>query len=448
MITKDRFIRNDRKDHLSNSTMHTYQHYCGMTVTIIPKPRFSEKFAALIVPFGSVHTRFRNWNAAGEPIDVPAGTAHFLNRCIFSAINAGGNDPLTNRFAALGAEADVWTGHSYTMYTIKGVAHFVEAMRLAFDALLHPDFSETNLEKIRCAIETEQHFQQDHPRYRAYRQVMQNLFFKHGCRYDVTGDAASLAQVGRGHLKAAYHHFYGLPDLGLVVAGDFDADMVNEILDMVDSAAPDAPVRQPVMPVSPDEPPKTRCYGDTVTADVPNQMFMIGYKDPSVNAQTHSIGFNLLFKRVAGQLFLDTLIGPSAPLYETLYAQGVINDTFSCRYHREQDCSYVLISGESDCPEAAAEMVYDSLAEAIRNNRLDESLFTLQKQVRAGRFIRSLDSVEATGLAAAHCRLNNVDLFEYSGSFMRISLADTVQSMRFMMDPGVSTRVIVRKTKD
>lgn len=448
MITKDRFIRNDRKDHLSSSTMHTYQHYGGMTVTVIPKPRFSEKFAALTVPFGSVHTRFRDWQADSAPVDVPPGTAHFLNRCLFSTIDAGGSDPLTNRFAALGVEAEARTGHSYTLYALKGVTHFNEALRLAFDALLHPDFSAVNLEKIRGAIEAEQRFQQDHPRYRAYRQVMQNLFFEHGCRHDVTGDAASLARIDRGHLEAAYRHFYGLSSLSLVVAGDFDPGMVADILDMVDAAAPDVPVRRPVMPVSADEPPRTRCYGDTLTADVPGQMFMIGYKDPSVNGQTHSIGFNLLSRRVAGQLFLDTLIGPSAPLYETLYAKGVINDTFSCRYHREPDCSYVLISGENDCPEAAAEMVYDSLAEAIRSSRLDEPMFTLQQQVHAGRFIRSLDSVEATGLAAAHCRLNNVDLFEYSGSFMRISLSETMQSMRFMLDPEVSTRVIVRSMKD
>ncbi|HHX36533.1 MAG TPA: insulinase family protein, partial [Clostridiaceae bacterium] len=77
-------------------------------MTVVPKPRFSRKFAAIVVPYGSVHTRFREADDPQKIVEVPPGTAYFLEQCLFSGKTTESGD-LIRRFAALGVRADAYT---------------------------------------------------------------------------------------------------------------------------------------------------------------------------------------------------------------------------------------------------------------------------------------------------------------------------------------------------
>lgn len=443
MITRERFIRTDKKDSISGSVMHTYQHFSGINITVIPKPGFTHKFAAFVVPYGSVHTRFRDGSAPHQIIEVPAGTAHYLEHCVFSRDEEGENG-LLNRLAALGADANAYTTYTHTMYYLTSVDHFGEAMRLYFTSLLEPCLDEKRVEAEREIIQAEINMYCDDPDVVAYDRLMKNMFVRHGVREDIAGTAESISQITADHLQAVHRNFYNPASISLVLAGDFEDKFLSGLLDHIDNSFQADGEHCAGQPVGNLEPKEVACYSDNVIAEIAAESFHLGYKDPVVTVRNISSGANLMMRRIAGQLLLETIIGPSSSLYEELYAQGIINDSFAFEYVRETDCSYVLISGESQHPAAAAEVIHHRLVKALQEDEIDRKLFDVQKRVVTGQFLRSMDSVESAGMTAAICRLSNIDLFDYSGSFERIDIDDTIDHMSFILDHDVAARVILQ----
>lgn len=450
MTTRFGFIRNEKKDRLSGSSMQTFQHMSGMSISYIPKTGFSKKFAAFVVPYGSIHTEFSQnsrLDDSSQTYTVPAGTAHYLEHCVFSR-SEDGDGGLLGRLAALGAQANAYTTYTHTLYYFSTVENFSGALQLYMSALQHPVLDEKRVEAERDIIAAELKMYHDDPDNVSYNRLMHNLFLQHGVREDIGGSIESIQQITPEHLQTVHRNFYTPEAISLVLAGDFEADYLTDLLETLNHSLPEkAPIRAAEPLISLEE-PRTACFSEVIRADVAAEMFLLGYKDPSVNVKNKSAGYSLMMHQLAGQLYLDAIIGPATPLYEKLFAEGVINDSFSVSYMRENNFAYVVVSGESENPEASADAVHEALTEAIREGNIDDDLFELQKRVITGQFIRSLDSVEAAGISAAHCRLNNVDLFDYSGVFQRIDLEKTISTMDFMTDKEVFTRVIVKKLKE
>ncbi|MGI6546537.1 MAG: EF-P 5-aminopentanol modification-associated protein YfmH [Fastidiosipilaceae bacterium] len=450
MTTRYGFIRNEKKDTLSGSLMRTYQHISGMNITFVPKSGFSKKFAAILIPYGSIHTKFyeSGENEEGrEPVTVPAGTAHYLEHCVFSR-NEDGDGGLLGRLATFGAQANAYTTYTHTLYYFSTVDHFSEALQLYLRAISNPPLNDERVEAERDIIAAELNMYRDDPDNVAFNRLMGNLFLEHGAREDIGGTVDSIRSITSDHLRTVHRNFYAPNFQSLVLAGDFDDDYIMDLLETLDRELPDSSVAWPADPIMGVEQPRTARYSETVRADVAAESFLLGYKDSHVNALTKSGGCNLMMHQLAGQLYIDSIIGAATPLYEKLYAEGVINDSFSVSYMRESDFAFVLVGGESENPEASADAVHQALTEAVRSGTIDEDLFDLQKKVVTGQFIRSLDSVDAAGMTAAHCRLNNIDLFDYSGVFSRIDLDDTIATMDFLSDQDIFSRIIVKKLKE
>ncbi len=434
------FICCDKKDRLSGLLMHTYQHYSGLSVTHLPKSGYAGKFIAFLVPYGSSHRRFKTED--GQRIQVPEGSANYLKHCIYHQRLDNG-EQLTNHLASLGVEAHAYTTYDHTLFYFTAVEHYLDAFHAYLKAILEPRLSPELVERERHFLHVEQMEKQSTPYFKLYDRLMHNLFLSNDYATDPLGDQEHLSEIQLAHLEAIHRHFYILPQLTIVLCGDFREQRVQEILEHLDSClASDTQI--PKTEILRDlEPPKPRCYAAQMSRTGSYQGFMLAYKDPGVNADSRSGGANLMMRRVAGQLFLDTLIGPSTTLYESLYEKGVIDETFYARYVREKDSSYVLIGGDSPQPAVAAETVQSVIQSTFKEKQFDEILFNLQKKVVTGQFIRSLDQIKSTGMTAALCQLYSIDLFDYAASFSRIDIQDTIQHMKFMFAPDAVTRVIM-----
>ena len=128
-----------RHDAVTGKTIVTIHHSTGLTVKLLPFPGFARKFAAAAIPFGSVHTAFRQ---NGRLVAVPAGTAHFLEHCIFSRDEDGG---LAGRLAELGASANAYTTYDHTLYYFSTVNHVEAAFTQWLDAVFRPSLDEARV---------------------------------------------------------------------------------------------------------------------------------------------------------------------------------------------------------------------------------------------------------------------------------------------------------------
>ncbi|HAL74642.1 MAG TPA: hypothetical protein DCM45_06085 [Clostridiales bacterium] len=429
------FIRHERQDPLTGKVLRTYRHTCGLIVKFIPRPGFARKFAAVTVPYGSVHVKFKDEQ---QILSVPAGTAHFLEHCVFSRDEGGG---LLGKLSALGASANAYTSHTHTLYYFSAVRHFDEALDSYLDAILNPYLETDRVEAERPVILSELDQYHDDPETRCYNSLIENLYENHPVRLDIGGTAESVQAITSEDLKQVWRNFYKPCRLSMTLAGDLDENLIlHSLQDRLNSWTGSQKNR--AMPLLPDEPAFPAQKEITLHMDVSTPSFLVGIKDPLILPGQEMNGRDLVARQRAARLLLDTLISPVSPLFDQLYSQGLINDSFGFHYSCEENFAFLACGGESTKPEKAAEAIRNGLISYF-NAGIDSNLFEIQKRAAAGDFVRSLDSVEHSGMVQAQCNLHDIDLFDYPEIYDNIDCTTAGEAMRFLADPSCYSTAIL-----
>lgn len=421
--TASLFFKKETHDPLTGHVLKTYRHHSGLVIKILPRPRFSRRFAAVTVPFGSVHLDFQTRDGH---VTVPAGSAHFLEHCIFSRDEEGG---LLGALSQLGASANAYTTHTHTLYYFSTTEPVEQALARYLAAILNPDTSEARIEAERPVILAELDMYRDDPDSRVYSDLLEQLYEKHPVRLDIGGTAESVARITTADLKAITDTFYHPSSLSLTLVGDIDEAAV---LDLLSRMLPEKRQPLPVVDrvVEPARPPVAR---SELRMDVATPSFLVGVKDPVPSAEHPLSGLQLATRQRAGRLVFDTLLSEASAIHEELFDAGLIHDSFGVHYACESDFAFVAAGGESDHPEEAAAQLIKRMVEKW-NEGLDAHLFSVQKKAAAGDFLRSFDSIDHSGMLQARCNLYPVDLFDYPAIYDKIDLAALRESFAFIGD--------------
>ncbi len=447
------FVRSDKKDSLSRNMMHSYRHSSGFTVAVFPKPSFRRRYASLIIPAGALMTHFRpgHDSAADVPeppvVEVPAGTAHLVEHLVFARESGGG---LFRRLAALGAEADAWTGLNETVFSfvMSEEANFLPALDLVWQAVLNLDGGTIDLERELQVVHAEIDLYDEVPDAVAWRELSRSLYLRPGLREDILGSRRELDRVGLQEINNWYRSVYHPAWMSLVLVGDFSEPELGSLLRRLGAAVATARPWWPPRNLAADEPEDVLKTHSDLELDVENPFFAIGFKDPGVNACHPLGGADWLLRQMMGSLYLETLLGESSPLHQELSDEDLINDSFSAEYICSRDHAYVILSGEADDPARAAETVTGRLRERIRTDGIDVHRFSIQTKAAAGDFLRSLDTVESFGAMATMARLSHMDLFDYASVFNRVSPQQAENDMAFLLDEAkCSTVRVTRRSK-
>ena len=117
------------------------------------------------------------------------------------------------------------------------------------------------------------------------------------------------------------------------------------------------------------------------------------------------------------------LLGSSAPLYNRLYQQGLINGSFDCYYDAAPGCAHLMAGGESREPRRVLE---ETLKEAARLARegLDLELWERQKRAAYGGMVRRLNSLESTCIDLVQSCFEGDDYLRFPELFQSIEAED------------------------
>ncbi len=425
-------------DPLTQHLLKTYRHVSGFVVKILPRPGFSRRFAALTVPYGSIHTSFER---DGQTFVVPDGSAHFLEHCVFSRDDEGG---LLGRLSELGASANAYTSHTHTLYYFSSVASFDIGLSQYLDAVLNPYLEADRIEAERPVILAELDQYLDDPDTVCYVQLLNHLYENHPVRQDIGGTADTVKQITSEHLKSIWSTFYQPGMLSLTLVGDLDeAKILNDLANRLAQAKPIAGRSVlPLEPTHPNHPLASRAM------DVSAPSFLIGVKDPTISPQQPLLGRDLVMRQRMARLAFDTLLSPASTLYESLFDRGLINDSFGYHYACEPSFAFLAAGGESNDPLAAGEALIENLIAAYKQG-LDPDLFEIQKRAAAGDFVRSLDSIEQSGLVQAQCNQHGLDLFDYPALYDKMNAEIAMKSLKFLGDrKSYSLSIITRQSDD
>jgi len=390
----------------------------GLAVYLLPKPGFTKSYATFTTKYGSIDNRFIP--PGKEEMRVPDGIAHFLEHKMFEEPEGD----VFSRFAAQGASANAYTSFDRTVYLFSATRQVDENLLTLIDFVQNPYFTDENVEKEKGIIVQEIDMYRDNPDWRVYFGLIEALYRTHPVHIDIAGTAESVRSITKEMLYDCYRTFYHPANMTLFVVGGIDPERVMELVRSNQSAKSYAAGGE-IKRLFAEEPASVRQRSRVVELPVSLPKCLFGFKDLPGSAE----GEEAIKRELATKLALEALLGPSSPLYQSLYEDNLISDGFGHEYNTGPGYAFSAIGGDTPDPEALQQRVCQALYDAASQG-LDAGNFERTRRKRIGTFLRMMNSPEAIAGEFTRYRHRGGDLFRVVEMYESLSLDDVQSRIR------------------
>ena len=288
----------------------------GLTVLCRTMPGYSSVHAMYATNFGSV---VREFTLNGKRIQLPAGTAHFLEHKMFESEQGDAFD----LYAKTGAAANAFTSYDRTCYIFTATGMTDENLDILLNMVGHPWFTKETIAKEQGIIGQEIKMYDDSPDWRLLTALFRCLYKSHPIRDDIAGTTQSIAELTPELLYACTDAFYRPGNMVLSVAGNITLDQAVEACRR--NGVYDAVETPQVETIFPQEADTVQHKETTFTMPVNKPCFALGYKEAAINRGDTRM-------EVIADLLPDLICGGLTNLYRKLYDESLVNPEFSGDY--------------------------------------------------------------------------------------------------------------------
>ncbi len=402
----------------------------GLEVFILPKPGFTKTYATFTTRYGSIDNHFIP--PGGKEIRVPDGIAHFLEHKMFEEPEGD----IFTQFASQGASANAYTSFDRTVYLFTAT-HEVEAN---LDTLLHfvqnPYFTDENVEKEKGIIVQEIDMYRDNPDWRVYFGLIEALYRKHPVHIDIAGTADSVRSITKEMLYDCYRTFYHPSNMALFIVGGVDPQQTMERIKQ-DQANKTFPPGGEIKRLFEEEPKQVNEEKRELLLPVSLPKCLFGFKEEPGEAN------EAVRRELASKLMLEALLGASSTLYQQLYDDNLISDSFGHEYNTGPGFSFSIIGGETRDPEELVAKVSEALYDAAKNG-ISSDIFERTRRKKIGAFLRMMNSPESIASEFTRIRFKGGDLFALVEVYESLTLEEINQRIKEHADPERLAISIVR----
>ena len=396
------------EDNLLNEVLYKGVHKSGLTVYVLPKKEHSKSYAAFATRYGSIDYKFIT-PGENEYTEIPDGVAHFLEHKLFEQPD-GSN--AFDAYSMTGANANAFTSFNSTVYLYSCTDKFYENLEILLDFVSNPYFTKENVDKEQGIIGQEIRMYDDDPGWRVFFNMLDCMYVNHPIKKDIAGTVESIAQIDKDLLFKCYNTFYNPTNMILFTCGDVDCDEVSKLVDKHITASPNSEIKR----FETEEPKRVNKPYKEQKLSISTPIFQMGFKDTDVGFD----GTELLKKEIITSLLIEILLGEGSDLYNKLYSEGLINDSFDCDFEAEPGYGFSSLGGESPDPEKVQQIVLDT----FENLEITEEEFERAKKVEIARYLRMWNSVEGLSNTMVSDLFKNINIFEYSSIIKDITLRD------------------------
>ncbi|MGE4283696.1 MAG: M16 family metallopeptidase [Clostridia bacterium] len=384
----------------------------GLKVYVLPKKGYSKSYAIFATHYGSVDSRFI---IPGEQqiTEVPDGIAHFLEHKLFE--EKEGN--VFDKFARLGASANAFTSFNTTAYLFSSTSNFYENLEVLLNFVQSPYFTQESVGKEQGIIGQEIRMYDDDPNWRVFFNYLGALYHHHPVKKDIAGTIESIAKIDKDILYKCYNTFYNPSNMILFVIGEVDPNIIGEKVDQNIKSV--TPLEEKIERIYPEEPAAIYQKQVEQTLSVSIPLFQMGFKDTDIGYG----GIPLLKKDIITRIVLEMIMGRSTTLYQRLYEEDLINDTFDVDYNAEINYGFTAFGGESSQPEKVREQIIDEINK-LRQTGLDEVVFDRIKKVIFGRFLKQFNSIEKIANNFIANLFRDINIFDYIEVYNTVTFED------------------------
>ena len=396
-----------------NEKYYKIAHTSGLTVFVYPKA-LSTAYVMFSTRYGSLERTFRTDD--GAFVTVPDGVAHFLEHKLFE--EEDGSDAFA-KFAPLGASANAFTSHEMTSYLFSTTDRVEDALAVLLDFVTHPFFTDDNVKKEQGIIAQEIGMCEDDPNNRLYYALMKSLFCNHNVKIDIAGTVDSISEITPATLYKCYNTFYSLSNMVLTVCGDITPETV---MDVVARVLPEKEEHERIECAYPEEPTavaSTRC---DLSMSVATPLFALGIKDlKTFSSPDEKVRYGTLAEML-GKCFFSR----SAEFYNEIYDAKLIVKDIGYSFDMLANCSYLMISGESESPDTLYQRTTD-LLKNISSNLPSEETFLRIKRVMYANYIRNFDSTESIAFSLTEHHMAGSELYAVGDIITSITYEEFVR---------------------
>lgn len=399
-----------KENKMLNEKYFTFKHKSGLDVYVIPK-KMTTSYAIFATRYGAVDNKFK-LDTDSDFTVVPDGIAHFLEHKLFEC--EGGIDAF-ELFAKTGASANAYTSNTMTAYIFSCAENFYESLEILLDFVTHPYFTEQTVQKEQGIIGQEIRMYDDNPGARLQKGLMKALYEKNKINIDVAGTIESISEINADILYKCYNTFYNLNNMALCVCGDIDVNEVEGICDKILKNAENITV---IRDYEDEDEPKSVCQKRYICElDVAKPMLAIGVKDTNISNNPKE----RTKKAYAMEILNEILFSQSSKFYNDLYNENLISQDMSSGAEHTKQCSFNVISTESQEPETVYNRFVQYIEEAKKNGLCSED-FELSKRTIYASHIKSFDSVENIGDNFIYNLFDGADLLDAAEIINSITL--------------------------
>lgn len=407
----------------------------GLEVIVLPKEGFHKTYATFSTKYGSVDNVFSVGEQ--EPSRVPDGIAHFLEHKMFEEPEGD----IFAVFASQGASANAYTTFDRTVYLFSATENIHENVNTLINFVQRPYFTDANVDKEKGIIEQEINMYRDNSDWRVYFGLIDALYHTHPVHIDIAGTVESIRQIDKETLYRCYETFYHPSNMLLFVVGGVDAKEIFELVKAnqgTKSFQPQGEIKR----FFDQEPTEVKIARKMAQLPVSLPKCMLGFKEKRVGLE----GEALLRNEVATKLMLEALVGPSSKLYQSLYEQNLISDSFGHEYNSSRDYAFSVIGGDTPDPDALIEQLRMGITDQIQNG-IEQSAFERSKRKKIGSYLRMLNSPESIAGEFTRYRFRDSDMFDVLAFYEDCTLEAVNERLREHFDFNQLAVSIVESAK-
>ncbi|WP_444684208.1 EF-P 5-aminopentanol modification-associated protein YfmH [Alkalicoccus luteus] len=372
----------------------------GLDVFLLPKSGFHKTYATLTANYGSIDNHFIAGD--GSEKTVPDGIAHFLEHKMFESEEGD----VFQEFSAQGASANAFTSFTRTAYLFSATANVEKNLTTLLDFVQKPYFTDESVEKEKGIIEQEIKMYEDNPDWQNFFGLLKGMYQRHPVQIDIAGTVDSIHQITKDDLYTCYESFYHPSNMVLFVVGNLEPKKMMTLIRSNQSAKRFAKANPPQR-ILPDEPNEVNEAEAVIPLSVQTPRCLIGIKQPSTGLE----GRDLLQHELGMQLMLELAFGGSSPAYQRMYAEGLINESFSFDYTSEKEFGFLAAGGETSRPDDLVQALKHELS-VLKQNGVEAAHFERLKKKKIGFFLRALNSPEYIANQFTRYYFNGMNLFE------------------------------------
>ena len=399
----------------------------GMKIIVIPKPNTNKKYIIWGTKFGSIDNHFVE-PKTGKEVRVPDGVAHYLEHKMFEQEN--GVDSLY-KLMSLGLDANAYTTNDHTAYLFSGTNNFYEGLDELMDYVQHPYFTDENVEKERGIIGQEIGRYDDEPAWKIYVNLMDCLYKNNPVKLDIAGTVESISHITKETLYDCYNTFYHPSNMIMCISGNFEPE---KIIEEVKKRLLPKEKMEKIKRIYPKKEYTINKKKNEQNMEVNIPLFMIGYRD--ILEKENSVK-----KQIAIEIILNSLIGKSSKLYQSLYNDGLIIAPFEFYDEYSYEYSHVVIGGQSEKPEE----INEKIVKTLETESIKAEDFERNKKALYGEYVSEYDDVETIGRIFLQDSIKGVNAIDYINAFGEITLEYVNKIRKELFKEEMSCLSIIRK---